>query len=320
LTKKEMATVIAVYFAISFAILMSRYFFPAEELYVIYVPVLLSILLLVPLYLWQKHYRKRMSFRDEIAGTDVEKVLFWVFVLFALAMAVRIPSVLLFNQPYEKTPLIYLVVLTILVVEKNNISTFGFKTEHFAKALLHGAALFVILGGLVLTVYYGMIYLFTAINPVQPYDVMPFLLIMPFMTFCVGISEEGLFRGYIQTHLEKVCTSKQAILAQAILFGGWHFVWYINPFDVFGMVQHVIFSFLIGLLFGYFYSKARNLTPLVLAHGLWNSFPQGIIENASAISAFGTVSASIQISALILPYVVSAAVTAVFIKYFVKRI
>jgi membrane protease YdiL (CAAX protease family) len=129
----------------------------------------------------------------------------------------------------------------------------------------------------------------------------------------VGISEEGLFRGYVQTHLEKFHMSG-AILAQAALFGIWHFVWNLSPLDPLGMVRYVGFTFFIGLLFGYFYSKSRNLVPLILAHGLWNSVPSGIVTSVAALEA------SIQTLIWILPYLVSAALTFLFIKRFVREI
>jgi membrane protease YdiL (CAAX protease family) len=108
---------------------------------------------------------------------------------------------------------------------------------------------------------------------------------LPFQTLLVGISEEGLFRGYIQTHLQKFYAWK-AIFIQAILFGFWHFVWNLYPFNPFAMAQYIATTFFIGLLFGYFYSKAKNLVPLILTHGLWNSFPAGVVENSAALNLF----------------------------------
>ncbi len=108
------------------------------------------------------------------------------------------------------------------------------------------------------------------------YDFTLFLLAMPFMTLCVGISEEGLFRGYMQTHFQKLYTPTKAIIIQAVFFGVWHFVWNLSPFDPFGMAMYVATTFFIGLIFGYFYSKSKNLVPLILTHGLWNSVLSGV--------------------------------------------
>ena len=113
---------------------------------------------------------------------------------------------------------------------------------------------------------------------------------MTFMTFSVGIGEEGLFRGFMQSLLQKFYSVRFAIFVQSLLFGVWHFVWHISPLDVFGMLMHILSSFVIGVLFGYFYSIAENLTPLILVHGLIDSFPSGYkfasLENLSASEAF----------------------------------
>lgn len=263
---------------------------------------------------------KKTELSKEINGRDKNIVLSWIFALFILALSVRIPSVLLFGMPYEKTPLIYLTILTILFIEKVVISAFGFKTKNIWKSLIFGFLFFVILDGLTSLGFYLLIYVFTSQIPVQSYNVLPFILTMPFMTLCVGISEEGLFRGYMQTHLERFYSSKQAILIQAILFGVWHFVWGLNPFDPVYMLSYVGITFLIGLLFGYFYSKTRNLAPLVFAHGLFDSVPAGIVENQSALDAFQTISPLYQGVTWFLPYIVSAILAMLFIKYLVKEI
>jgi membrane protease YdiL (CAAX protease family) len=309
-----------VYFAVAVIIFLSGHFFRAESESVTYIPVLLSVLLVIPIYTWWKTSCKKTDFSEETNGRDKNTVLSWIFALFILALSVRIPSVLLFGMPYEKTPLIYLTILTILFIEKVDVSAFGFKTRNIQKSLLFGFLFFIILDGLASLILYFLIYVFTSQIPVQSYTVLPFLLTMPFMTLCVGVSEEGLFRGYIQTHLEKFYTSKQAILIQAILFGVWHFVWGLNPFNPVYMLSYVGFTFLVGLLFGYFYSKTRNLAPLVFAHGLFDSVPAGIVENQSTFDAFRKISLSFQGLTWILPYIVSVILTLLFIKYLVKKI
>lgn len=320
LTRSAVSKVLLVYFAVAVIILLNGYFFRTENESIISIPVLLSVLLVVPIYMWCKTSREKTEFSKATSGRDKNIVLSWIFVLFILALSVRIPSVLLFGIPYEKTPLIYLTILTILFIEEADVSAFGFKTRNIGKSLLFGFLFFIILDGLASLILYFLVYVFTSQIPVQSYSVLPCLLAMPFMTLCVGVSEEGLFRGYIQTHLEKFYTSKQAILIQAVLFGVWHFVWGLNPFDPVYMLSYVGFTFLVGLLFGYFYSKTRNLAPLVFAHGLFDSVPAGIVENQSALDAFQTISPSYQGLTWILPYIVSAMLTLLFIKYLVKKI
>jgi membrane protease YdiL (CAAX protease family) len=312
--------VLLVYFAIAFAVLSAGYFFPADNENATSIPVLLSIFLLIPLFAWHESYRMKASLSKEVDGRDKGPVLLWISVLFVLALSIRVPSVLLFNLPYEKTPLIYLVILTVLIIEKTDVSAFGFRTKKIGKSLLSGLLFFVVLDGFAIVSSYVLVYAFTNQTPVQSYDVAPLLLTLPFMTLCVGISEEALFRGYMQTHLEKLYTVRKAILIQAILFGAWHFVWNLSPFDLVGMLGYVGSTFLIGLFFGYFYSKTRNLAPLVFAHGLFNSVPQGIIENESAFNAFQTTPLINQILTILLPYAAAMTSTFLFLKYLTREI
>lgn len=316
----DITNVILAYYVVAETILLVGYLFPAPAESAIYIPILLSLLLLIPLYAWQKNYRRKTELSEEVVEKDKRKTVYWILVLLALALSVRIPSVLTLGEPYEKTPLICLLLLTMLVIEKTSPSAFGFKTENLGKALLYGLMFFAVLDGLALAIQYSLVYGFTGQVPIQSFDIQSSLLTLPFMTLCVGISEEGLFRGYIQTHLEKLSNPKIAIFVQAVLFGSWHFVWNLYPFDPIGMIQYVTTTFLLGLLFGYFYSRTRNLVPVVLAHGLWNSIPQWIMENPQVMSRFSQFSDSIQTVVWVLPFILSGIVTFLFVKYFAKKV
>jgi membrane protease YdiL (CAAX protease family) len=260
--------------------------------------------------LWQREHRAKNSPAKDVPTRNRDLVLFSVFALFALALAVRIPSALWFNQPYEKTPLIYLLVLTILLVEKTDLSAFGFRTENLGKSLLQGLALFGVVGGVAAAFYYGLIYSVIGEMPIKGFNIVQCLLVLPFMTLCVGISEEGLFRGYMQTHLEKFHGREWAILFQAILFGFWHFVWNLKPFSLIGMSFYIVSTFFFGLLFGYVYSKTRNIVPVVLAHGLWNSIMPSIVETQKALD----VSAP-----WLLPEIVTSIITVFVVHFLIKE-
>lgn len=315
MASNSIAKVILTYFAVALIIFLAANISLSEAI----IPIFISILLLIPIYAWYKNCVDKKELSKEIELRDKGLTFFWIFTLFILALSIRIPSALSFAMPYEKTPLIYLLVLTIVLIEKTNVSAYGFKSKNIGKALLYGLIFYLILGGLASLILDLLIYAFTHQLPILSYSIMPFLLAMPFHTLCVGVSEEGLFRGYIQTRLEKF-SRKKAILFQAILFGVWHFVWNLSPFDPLGMALYITSAFLIGLIFGYLYSKARNLAPLVLAHGLWNSVPQGIITNEAALNALQEMAISNQLFMWLLPYAISTILAIFFIKYLVKEI
>jgi len=73
--------------------------------------------------------------------------------------------------------------------------------------------------------------------------------------FTAGIFEEIIWRGYGISQLERYLGLRRAIVLQAIAFGVWH-----------GLSLHTIITFLIGLAYGYVYSKRRKLLTPSLAH------------------------------------------------------
>jgi membrane protease YdiL (CAAX protease family) len=312
--------VVAVYLVVSAALLMMGFLFPIENEFANSAPIMLSLSLLVPIYVWYRWHSGRVSLSREIDGRDERLTVYWIFALFLLAMGVRMMSVLWFDKPYEKTSVVYLVVSTIALVEGTDVSVFGFKTRKFAKALLLGLAFFAVFT-LSQTLVIGFsVYALGGHLNIQRFDLLPFFLVMPFMILCVGVSEEGLFRGYIQSHFERFYSTRKANLCQAALFGVWHFVWDVSPFNPLNMLLYVMSTFMVGLLFGYFYSKARNLVPLMLAHGLGNSFVQGSTPIYEGVeSVLEGISPASQLFVMILPYVISILLTFVFTKYLVKK-
>jgi membrane protease YdiL (CAAX protease family) len=280
----------------------------------------MSLLLLIPIYLWYEGYREKEKLSREVNERDKSTTLRWIFTLFILVLCIRVPSALLFGQPYEKTALIYLIILTIVIIEKTNISAFGFKTENIEKSLLYGFTFFIVFGVVLIISSSLLVFVFTNQMLIASFSIAVFLSALPFQTLCVGLSEEGLFRGYMETHLRKFYTVGIAIFIQAAFFGVWHFVWNLSPFNPIGMAQYIATTFLIGLLFGYFYSKSKNLVPLIFAHGLYNSFIQGTIENSTVSDVLQTIPIISQILTLLLPYAISAIAMFLFIKYVVKEI
>ncbi|MFQ6065561.1 MAG: CPBP family intramembrane glutamic endopeptidase [Candidatus Bathyarchaeia archaeon] len=318
--KDRLFKTLLTYFAVSSIILVSGLpiIEDVEDLNLI--PATVSVFLLIPLYMWYRRYRQHTKLSQQIHKRGKGTIIFVILFLFTLAMVIRIPSVLLLNMAYEKTPVIFLVVLTIVLLEEKDPSIFGFKTERFGRALLLGLVyylLFEFSSGLVLGV---LAYASTGQIKIIGFNPMPFLLTMPFMTLCVGISEEGLFRGYMQTCLSEVFSRRKAILIQAFLFGLWHFVWHVLPFNPFGMLAHITSTFMFGLLFGYFYSESNNLTPLVLTHGLVDSLPLGYILNEEALKSMQNLPLPMQILIQTIPYIISILVAFASTRYLIKRL
>ncbi len=315
----RVAKILIVYVATSAIVFASSWLGYIGVVGINLIPATVSLVLLVPLYIWYRNHRQHTELSQQIRERGKRAILAVVLLLFALALIIRIPAVLLLDMAYEKTPVVVLVVLTMVVLEGTELSVFGFQTRKFGRALLLGLIYYVIyevsfsgIGGV-------LVYASTGQSAIVGYDPAPFVLTMPFMTFCVGISEEGLFRGYMQTHLNQVYSGRKANFIQAALFGLWHFVWHVRPLDVPGMLSHILYTFLIGLVFGYFYNKSHNLIPLILAHGLIDSATQGLILNEGALRLLQTFSLTTRLALEVVPFAISITATFASTKFLIKK-
>lgn len=314
--KKVILLILLVYFSLAGVIFVSDWFFlealvTGEKI----VPTMLSVALLIPIFVWYRFFRKRAVLSQEMGKAKRDSIWLGVLVLFFLAMVVRLPSVLLFGNVYEKAPLIYLIVLAIILVKKENLGLYGFRIEKFGKALLIGLIYCLVYELTSFLILNAMAFFYIGQAFYVSFNLVSFLLVFPFMTFCVGISEEGLFRGVMQTRLDIVYNWKGAIFIQAALFGLWHFVWHLSPLDLGGMMVHILYAFIVGLIFGYFYHIAKTLTPLILIHGLIDSVPYGLIAS-QAVTAEQGLFPFMQLIAL----VVSLTVLAVSTKFLANKI
>lgn len=311
--------VLIIYFAVAGIIFVSNLIPVGNIANAGIMPTMLSVVLLIPLWVWYKEHTRSTSLSKQIKDETRQTILFWISMLFILALIVRIPSVLLFDWPFEKTPLIYLIIFTVVILMKNDVSAFGFTISRVGRMLLLGSAYYIAVSLLPIILSNVAFYILEGQLLIGGFDSLSFLFMMPFQTFCVGISEEGLFRGYMQTRLARVYSIGKAILLQALLFGLWHFVWHIAPLNMPGMTIHIGYTFIWGLLAGYFYRNVPNLTPLVLAHGLHNSVQHGLIYDSTALGVLDRLPPSIQVALSIIPVIVSWVATAVLTKFLTKR-
>jgi hypothetical protein len=88
------------------------------------------------------------------------------------------------------------------------------------------------------------------------------LYIVLVLCVMVGVAEEVLFRGLLQSPLEKVMPSWQAIGVASVLFGLMHVGW-MNPLEV-------LFAYGAGVVFGYMAVATDSLMAPIIAHGVGN--------------------------------------------------
>jgi len=84
-------------------------------------------------------------------------------------------------------------------------------------------------------------------------------LLLIFTCITAGVTEELLFRGYLQTRVEKLFgNSWVGILISAFAFGIVHAGW--------NNILQVIGTFWMGIVFAFFYYKYRSIKILILLH------------------------------------------------------
>ena len=89
----------------------------------------------------------------------------------------------------------------------------------------------------------------------------PVLLLFTCIT--AGVTEEIIFRGYIQQRIELILKSPIAgIIISSVLFGLAH--------SLYGTIQQVAIPFAIGIIFSIYYFKYKNIYVLMVFHFLFD--------------------------------------------------
>lgn len=91
------------------------------------------------------------------------------------------------------------------------------------------------------------------------------------MIFVIGLTEEFIFRGIIQTRLEEFLGPAGGILLASLLFGLMH--------SSYGTPYEMAYTFLAGGILGYFFYRTKSLALVVMIHGFINIFLFGLIPH-----------------------------------------
>jgi len=96
-----------------------------------------------------------------------------------------------------------------------------------------------------------------------------------YYVFVIGwapIGEELLYRGYIYGTLRKK-SFLLALIASSLFFGirhATHFLFLLPSFPLVAAAYWAMTTFIVGLLFAYYYEKVQSLYPLIIVHFLGN--------------------------------------------------
>ena len=157
-------------------------------------------------------------------------------------------------------PAVYSCVLGLCLwhIYQNNLSPkklFNFRKEKLVKYLAIGFAIGIPLGTIE--------YLILRLAPAFPsFEVKYLFRDMVYMWCFVGLGEELLFRGLIQTDLTKAFGWRWGLLGASMLFAVMHLTWRSIP--------ELGFVFLAGLVLGTLYWRTKSLVAPIIAHGVNN--------------------------------------------------
>jgi len=162
-----------------------------------------------------------------------------------------------------RLPAVYIIVLVLAawhIYQKGiDLNEMGLKKEKFRR-WAGWVALGILMGiPAGVTEFYAIV-----IEPSFPqFHLTYFFRDLIYMIFFVGLGEEVLFRGLIQTSLISLLGRWWGIFLAAALFAVMHLTWRSN--------LELVFTFCVGLIFGIFYDKTRSLVGPIIMHGVGNT-------------------------------------------------
>lgn len=166
--------------------------------------------------------------------------------------------------------------LLICYITKGRVGEYGFNLRENPPVFTHRRMLTIgILFGLLMSLYYiPQIIENAPLDIPQPVTLVSVLGNMTFQWVVVGVCEETMFRGLIQTYLMNNLEGYVKILGHdlhigtiigAIFWGAFHFMNILNmPLGT--VIFFVILTTAIGLLMGYAYQETSSLLTTIIVH------------------------------------------------------
>ncbi|NMC06647.1 MAG: CPBP family intramembrane metalloprotease [Candidatus Lokiarchaeota archaeon] len=208
---------------------------------------------------------------------------------FFVILSMRQLMIWQFYNPWEKLPLVFLVLLQVAVVEGTRLDDLGLRGWN--KRII---ALAAILAGFEIALLNVMVVLFHvgAYGPgiignlTMCCTCQLYWLSFPYQFLAVAFGEELFFRGYVYTKLRVHVAKRRgekasfwgSIAITNVLFGLFHVPWYVGnwlagdySFDLEGCLLRVAGTAIMGVGLTYIYEKTGSLAAPMLAHGFSNS-------------------------------------------------
>lgn len=162
-----------------------------------------------------------------------------------------------------RLPAVYIIVLVLSawhIFQKGiDLKDLGFKKEKYTQWI--GWTLLGVLGGIPAGAveFYAIV-----VEPASPaFQLKYFFRDLLYMILFVGLGEEVLFRGLIQSSLKSLMGRWWGIFLAAVIFAVMHLTWRSNI--------ELAFTFCVGLVFGILYEKTGSLAGPIIMHGVGNT-------------------------------------------------
>lgn len=99
------------------------------------------------------------------------------------------------------------------------------------------------------------------------------IIIFPKVFIWVGVTEEVVFRAYLQSRSESYFGKYLGLFVASLLFAIFHFsILFAGKVLDINFIYGIVLNFLGGLLFGIIYIRTRSLIPCILLHTFGDSF------------------------------------------------
>ena len=166
--------------------------------------------------------------------------------------------------------------LIIYYITRGRLSDYGFNLKQASPPFTYKRMFIIgiVFGCLMSLRYIPQIIGNNTVDIPQPVNLTSVIGNLSFQWIVVGVCEETMFRGLIQTYLMKKLEGNVKILGQylhigtvlsAIFWGGFHFV-NILVMPAGNVIFFVLLTTAIGLLMGYAYQKSGSLLTTIIVH------------------------------------------------------
>jgi len=161
-------------------------------------------------------------------------------------------------------------VLFLVAKEKNHLTSIGWSTKSLFKNLYLGWGLgaFFALEGIIANAikYRGLLFIPLGLTV---FDLSSYI----FLSLITAFSEETVFRGFIQTRLEKASGNQfLANIVSAFLFAIIHLpiAIFVLSYDLPTLASYTFLMLILGFANGFIFTQTKTITAPTISHALWN--------------------------------------------------